>query len=244
MKKIRSNHWASDTEKLDEFILGRIDEEKRSILTAHLQRCKPCRQRLQIEQGFVLGIRRHGRLEMKRRLKLRLQRDKNRRFEWAQVTSMAAAIMIMLGAVFAVRWFVNIERIKPASREIVFNKDVSSQQAIWIMGKVVPVTRKFRGTVSERGSSFIIKQGNTKQIISIRHASFAELPLAMRKMDENKIQTLLERTPDGLRLTMYTESTGGTFATGVETVSLDSLVVYLQGQQIAYHVPNGWIGVM
>jgi hypothetical protein len=66
----------------------------------------------------------------------------------------------------------------------------------------------------------------------------------MKNVDESIVQTFLERTPNGLRLTLYTDSTSGSLATGIETVSSDLLIVYFRGQQIAYHIPGGWAGKM
>jgi hypothetical protein len=64
----------------------------------------------------------------------------------------------------------------------------------------------------------------------------------MRNVDESSIQTLLERTPDGLQLTLYTDTSTDSLSAGIEAVTTDSLIVYFRGQQIAYHIPGGWAG--
>jgi hypothetical protein len=244
MNETTSQHWTSDPEKLEAFVFHRVNEKEQIKLTAHLKQCNKCRQLVQEERELISGIRRFGRIEMKGRLKLRLRREQSRRVEWTQMASIAAAVVIMLGAVFTIRWFVDFDQNKNHSREIVFKESEPSRRALWITGKVIVQTRTFRGALSERSSSFMIKQGNTTQTVSIRRAGIAELPSTMKNVDESIVQTFLERTPNGLRLTLYIDSTSGSLATGIETVSLDSLIVYFRGQQIAYHIPGGWAGKM
>jgi hypothetical protein len=242
MSEMTSHHWTSDPDKLEAFVLHRINEQDEIKLSAHLKQCDECRQRVQEERELISGIRRFGRSAMKRRIKLRLRHEQSRRIEWAQVASIAAAVVIMLGAVFTIRYFVDFGQNKTHSHEIALKKSESSHRALWIIGKVIVQARIFRGTLSERSSSFMIKQGTTTQNVSIRHVGFAELPPTMKNTDESIVQTFLERTSNGLQLTLYVDSTNGSLATGIETVSADSLIVYFRGQQIAYHIPGGWAG--
>jgi hypothetical protein len=242
MNERNSQHWTSDQEKLEAFLFHQIDEKNRDHLAAHLEQCNECRQVVQKEKELIAGIRQYGRREMKLRLKQLIQNDQRKRFDWTQVASLAAAVVLMLGAVFAIRWFTDFEHTKTRTHEIALKSDEPSHRSLWITGKVVVRKRMFHGTLSQQNSSFLIKQGNITQIVSISHASVTELPSKLRTIDGSNIQTLLERTPGGLQLTLYTDIKSDTVSSGIEAITSDSLIVYLQGQQIAYHIPGGWAG--
>jgi hypothetical protein len=89
-----------------------------------------------------------------------------------------------------------------------------------------------------------VKQGNATQTISIKYAQLADLPTARRTGDESIIPTLLDQTSAGLQLTVFTNAPGQSMTTGIESVSAESLIVYVKGQQIAYTIPGGWAGKM
>jgi hypothetical protein len=140
-----SQHWTLDEEKLAAFILQKIDQKEMSHLTAHLETCSECRKRVQEERELHAGIRKYGRAEMKRKLKLRLRRDQQRRFEWTNVASLAAAIVIMIGGVFVTRWLIDFNQDKPKSREILlseYKENEPGKQPLWIIGKVIEVSEK------------------------------------------------------------------------------------------------------
>lgn len=232
------------SENIELYLLHQLDEVKEQEFTEHLQMCGVCRFRVQKEQELIAGIQRFGRLEMKRRLKQRIRREQGRRFEWTQVASIAAAVVLMLAAVFMIRWITDIENGKTRNREIAFKNNEVAQRSLWITGKVIIQPHTFRGTLSDRTSSFVIKQGNVTQTISIKYAQLAELSPARRIDDESIIPTFFEQTSEGLRLTLYTNATEQSLAMGIEAVSAESLIVYLKGRQIAYHIPGGWAGKM
>lgn len=142
MNNTNSHHWTLDEETLEAFVLNRIGEQEMSVLTAHLEQCDECKQRVQHEREILTGIQRFGRMEMKRRLKLRLRRDQKRRFEWTQVASLAAAVVIMLTGVFVVRWFVNSQQPATKVQEIILSKNAEqnpAERSLWIIGKVIEV---------------------------------------------------------------------------------------------------------
>jgi len=137
-----SQHWTRDEEKLAAFVLNKIDEKEMSVLAAHLDTCDECRKRVQEERGILAGIRRFGRSEIKRKLKLRLRRDQKRRFEWINAASIAAAIVIMLGGVFATRWFFDFKQEKPKTHEIILSEQKETEpgkRSLWIIGRVIEV---------------------------------------------------------------------------------------------------------
>jgi hypothetical protein len=244
MNQEQSQHWASDQEKVEAFIFHRIDQAEQMQMAAHIDLCDECRHIVQEERELIAGIRYAGRGEMKLRLKQWIRRDHEKRFDWTQAASLAAAIVLMLGAVFAIRWFTDLNESTGRQHEIVLNHDDSSQRSLWIMGTVLVKQRVFRGTLSVRNPSFIIRQGTITQTVSIRRTPMADLPLNMKNVDNAAIRTFLERTPRGLQLTLYMDTITDSLATGIEALTSDSLIVYVQGQQIAYRIPGGWAGKM
>jgi hypothetical protein len=237
-------HWAKSVENIEPYLMHKLDEVKEQELTEHLQMCEECRLRVQKEQELIAGIRRFGRLELKRRLNQRLQSEQGRRFEWTQVASIAAAVVLMFAAVFMIRWFTDFEHGRTRSREIVIKENEVSQRSLWISGNVIMQPRTFRGALSDRTSSFVIKQGKATQTISIKYANLIDLPLTKRVDDASIVPTFLEQTSHGLQLTLYADAPGQSLAMGVEAVSAESLIVYIKGQQIAYNIPGGWAGSM
>jgi NADH:ubiquinone oxidoreductase subunit 5 (subunit L)/multisubunit Na+/H+ antiporter MnhA subunit len=223
--------------------MHQLDETTQQEFTEHLQTCEECRLRVQKEQELLAGIRLFGRSEMKHRLQQRLQQEPAKRFEWTQVASIAAAIVFMFTAVYMIRWFTDFEHGKTRSREIVITENDVSQRSLWITGKII-AARSFQGILSDRTSSFVVKQGSATQTISIKYAKLADLPPAKRTDDESIIPTFLEQSSHGLQLTLYTKAPERSLAMGVEAVSAESLIVCIKGQQIAYTIPGGWAGSM
>ncbi|MBI3788218.1 MAG: zf-HC2 domain-containing protein, partial [Ignavibacteriales bacterium] len=78
---------------VERFVLNRIEPNERKTLEAHLAVCGACRLAIRSEQEFVAGVRRFGRDELKARLKQRIGETKSRQLSWAQVISVAAAIV-------------------------------------------------------------------------------------------------------------------------------------------------------
>jgi hypothetical protein len=243
MNESKSKHWALEGDNVEAYVMHRLDEKLMQEFSLHLQQCRKCRSKVQQEKDIQVGIRRFGRWEIKHRLQQQIRRDRNRRFEWTQVASVAAAVVIVVVAVFTLRWYTDIGQHKTKSREISIKQDDVSQRPLWITGRVIIQNRTFKGTISEQISSFNITQGNITKTISIRHAQLTDLPPSLRTNDESTIQTLFEKTSKGLRLTLYADVPEQTLKTGVEVISAESLIVYFRDKQIAYHIPGGWVGI-
>jgi hypothetical protein len=237
-------HWTKSVENIEPYLMHQLEEVKEQEYTSHLQMCEECRFRVQKEQELIAGIRRFGRVELRHRINQRIQSEQGRSFEWTQVASIAAAVVLMFAAVFMIRWFTDFEHGKTRSREIVVKESEVSQRSIWITGKVIIQPRTFRGTLSDRTSSFVIKQGNAIQTISIKYAQLAELSPMRHSNDKSIVPTFLEQTSKGLQLTLYTNASDQSMTLGIEAVSAESFIVYLKGQQIAYNIPGGWAGRM
>ncbi len=142
MSNIISHHWTSDIEKLEAFVRNKLDKKEMSLLSAHLENCEECRKKVEEEKNVRAGIQGFGRMELKRRLKSRLQRERGRRLEWTHVASLAAAIVIVLGAVFTIRYFVDFKQQKLKVQEIVINGNKENtadeskpeERSLWIIG--------------------------------------------------------------------------------------------------------------
>ena len=242
MSNIHSEHWAIDQKILEAFVFHRLDKEETETLTAHLEQCVECSHRVQDEKDFIAGIRRYGWREMKNRLRQQIQSNPEKRYDWTQAASIAAAIILMFGVIFAIRSIVDLGKNKNRTREIVLNSDTQSQRAFWIAGRLITNTRQFKGTLSERSNKFFAKKGNAAQTVFIHHAMLSKLPLAQHTDEESCVQSFLERTPQGLQITLYMDSGSNSSIAGVEPITEDSLIIFCRGRQIAFHIPGGWAG--
>ena len=239
MDRHRDTHWTADPQKLESYILHQLAEKEYELYTAHLADCGECSKRVQRERELIAGIRRYGRTEFKRRLRHRTRRDRERRFEWTQVASLAAAVLLMVGAVFAIRWFSDVEQRTSQSREIALRSDESSQHSVWIMGRVV--TQRLEKRSAAKSSPGMIAGDKFRAAdIQARRMPLADLPPDKRSDGGNAVRTLLERTKNGIRLIVYSDIVPDSSATNIEVLSADSLVVYFRGVEIAYHIPGGW----
>jgi hypothetical protein len=190
MNNTISQHWTSDEEKLEAFVLHKIiDKEEISTLAAHLEKCNECRKRVQEEREIRIGIQRFGRMEMKRRLKVRLRRDRSRRFEWTHVASLAAAIVLVFSAVFTVRWFFDAEKEKTQVREIVLQENRPEERALWIIGRVIEIKDRSRSLAHLRTSPGLIVD-NLQSEVEANQSSIGE---SKSDADEAAISVAEER---------------------------------------------------
>lgn len=205
MSNIISQHWTSDQEKLEAFVLNKFNKKEMSLLAVHLEKCDECNKRVQEERELRAGIRRFGRMEMKRRLKLRLRRDQGRRFEWTYVASLAAAVVVMLGAVFAIRWFIDFRQEKEKVREIMLTENKESkpaERALWIIGSVVEIKNELGGeavSVEEKQSRNFADNLNettepTRQYKS-KAGEESQSKIEASPLKEHEVTVLAERRP-------------------------------------------------
>jgi hypothetical protein len=233
-------HWALDPEKLEAYVLHRLSDSEVTEFHTHIESCSDCRKIVKEEQELISGIRKYGRTMMKRRLKHQVLADRSRRLGWIQTASIAAALVLMFAAVFTIRWFVDLEQSKNRVREIILNEDNSSQQSLWIIGQVISKKKDYRSVLSKQKSSFYIKHGPITQTISINRGRYSDLPSSMQNGNRSIVRTLLKKTPNGLMLTYFSDSITDSLANNIEAITIDSLIVVFQNQQIAYHIPGGW----
>ena len=144
----------------------------------------------------------------------------------------------------------------------------SSPSAIWLIGQIVVVNESNKDRVM--GASKIQKGNDAKfseqrrsktnsqsletitlnkktkgSTIVLQQRSMKDLPVErsqQRAGQKREIETLFERTKDGIQLTLFDDSIKESDMKDavVERLSEDSIVVTLPNQQIAYRLPSGW----
>ncbi|HEY6952451.1 MAG TPA: zf-HC2 domain-containing protein, partial [Bacteroidota bacterium] len=113
-------HWTEDDVLLGEYILGRVPDEEKRRLDAHLEICRQCRQAVQTEKEMAAGIRLYGRGQVASRLQQRLKNrsERNRRIvTWQRILSAAAVLVIVAGIGIYKQWFSWGERKDLLTRE-------------------------------------------------------------------------------------------------------------------------------
>jgi hypothetical protein len=113
-----TDHFAQDQELLEEFVLGRLDQESDARCREHLRACETCRQAVQAEQSVAAGIKRAGRDRLKKRIAMLALEAAPRRVPWPHVLSVAAVLLILIGIGVTQRWFTTrLEPEKPTFAE-------------------------------------------------------------------------------------------------------------------------------
>ena len=128
--------------------------------------------------------------------------------------------------------------------------------SFWLIGKVVVADAEI--AVGSGGANYedsaggivrVVEIGHdgAEQLISLRQVSLSLLP--QRRADQIRalgwrgLETLVERSSQGLNLTLYRNTLvqPAEFSrAGVEVVGRDSLIVEIGKERIAYKIPGGW----
>ena len=92
---------------------------------------------------------------------------------------------------------------------------------------------------------FAIQKDGASQTITLRQRSSEFLPSAQVKkgVDDRTIRTLVEKTRQGLNLTLYRDTlfqNSQIQQATIEPVTKDSLILILANEHIAYRIPGGW----
>lgn len=105
------------------------------------------------------------------------------------------------------------------------------------------ITQREAGQVNR----FTIRKGHLTQTIILSQRPTTALPESrlpkMRERTEHSVETLIERQPDGLSITMYLDrvAAGADVSSArVEAVTEDSLILTVGNERIAYRIPGGW----
>ncbi len=98
-------HFTSDQDLLERFVAGRLTQGEREPLESHLRTCEICQRAVREEQALAAGVRRLGRDELKARLRAKVQREVPRAIPWQQIFSVAAVLVVIVGAGIYSHWF-------------------------------------------------------------------------------------------------------------------------------------------
>ncbi len=104
-------------------------------------------------------------------------------------------------------------------------------------------------TAAKQRHTLLVQQDGNTQTITLHQQRNDVLPpsrrLRQQQLEGNKVQTFVERTDEGLDMTMYLDSLLDESVLGNATVypvNQDSLVVNFNEQRIGYRIPGGWAG--
>ncbi len=116
-----------------------------------------------------------------------------------------------------------------------------NSKAIWLIGKVVMVSAAV--DVQARTSSSGRRASDAGIVLQQR--PIKELPqglLQRKRSAEVSVQTMMERTDEGVSLTLYGDAVSGDELQNavVETFTEDSLVVSLPNHRLSFRLPEGW----
>ncbi|HTY10832.1 MAG TPA: hypothetical protein VMF88_07150 [Bacteroidota bacterium] len=131
-----------------------------------------------------------------------------------------------------------------------------SAGSFWLLGTVVMIPesgahtpasaeRSLPAKFSKQGEVFIIHQDGVSQTITLAQRTLHLLPHGQVNQSSayKTVQTLVERTANGLSLTLYQEKLfreSQIRRATIEPVTEDSLIVDVEHEHIAYHIPGGW----
>ncbi len=178
-----------------------------------------------------------------------LERDKSaekRRFEGAPVPVPDAA-----GAGAA-------ERPEPLNLSQVQSQEPVGEQTVWVEGTLLKSPKIFAKQAEQSAKSKVsleagrsrrltLRQDGNTQTFTLQQKLNDALPssrkLKQTQLQGQKVQTLVERTEEGLAMTLYldapVEESELREAT-IQPVNADSLIVNLKDQRIGYRIPGGW----
>jgi len=134
--------------------------------------------------------------------------------------------------------------------------DGQNAGSFWLLGTVVMIPESDGQThasaektlpakFSKQGEIFIIHKDGVSQTITLAQQALHLLPqVQIRQTGPHRsIQTLVEKTAGGLRLTLYQAQLfkeSQIRRATIEPVTEDSLIVDVADEHIAYHFPGGW----
>ncbi len=243
-------HWASDVDLIERYLLRRLPDGEVEVLRTHLDTCESCRTAVLHQAHLIAGIRRAGRDALKSRLRTRLARQRGP-VVWSQLASLAAALVVVTCGLLVFRFwpgesFNRTER----SREISLAPDSSLHpQPLWIIGHVttLPVPKREKRdhdnlaqTTMGHVQGFPVTVGSATCTLRV---AFAQ---AVRPADSGEkrmrgattIPTLLERRGDEITLTIPADPV----LLGTDVVSVtsggDTLVVRTRIAEIVYRLPS------
>lgn len=236
----QSAHWAETQDLVDAYIMHRLSPEETERCSIHLASCKACAEIVRKETVLIGGIKQYGRGQLKVRLQERLAEEESSRFEWRRVISIAAVMLVMSVSAAFFYWMTHEGGGRNRMREIVMQEH---QTSLWLIGKVVVKPEPFRGKLTGGIWAFRLQHDHTSCLLHIRQAAPEALPPEKKHLAAaaEEIPSSLERTADGVQLTVYMNEGDHTHLAGISPTGASSFILYIEGTQIAYQLPEGWI---
>ena len=134
MAEERSKHWTEDEELLERFVLGRLAEDEKARLSAHLAACSDCSRKVANETRIAAAAKFSGRKAIKDRLKVRLSSRKTftatqrTGMHWTRVASLAAVLALLIAVGVYNNWFNTQSWNKQVTDQIVQEQPTSHQE--------------------------------------------------------------------------------------------------------------------
>ena len=238
-------HWAQDPDLLEEFVLIRMDAVQIERYRLHLKECSKCRELVEHEQIIAVGIKRHGRDQLRARLQQHLASEDRNPSGRQLFISLAAALVILAIGLSVIIYLAgpsgNDARLR--TREVALGR--SGQKGIWIHGVVIsrkaPAAGRHAPSSAPQLKIFVIKDHDVRRTIVLRQLPAEESQKNAQSTGSN-VKTLLEKNENGIVISMYQfpEEAQELMHATIEPVSADSLLVRCDGLTIAYHIPGGW----
>jgi hypothetical protein len=236
----QSLHWVEENDRVDAYLFSRLSSEETEACRIHLASCETCANIVRREKELIDGIKQYGRSQLKSKIQEHLTQNESSQFEWTRFVSIAATILVMSISVAFFYWMTHEGHERARSREIVMQEH---QSALWLIGKVVLKPEPFHGKLTNGAWTFRLQHGNEFCLLHVKKESMESLPQDQKHSlnESENIPSLLERTADGIQLTVYVEGTDHSHLAGVSPTGASAFVLYIEGKQVAYQVPDGWI---
>lgn len=123
-------YWTDDPELVKKYVLGKLSDDERKKFDEEIADCERCKASLQRELQLAAGIRRHGRDQLKSRLRMKLRREQSQQiFRYQMIGLAAAVVVIAIGVGVYQVWFSEVTAPKKFNnREIVIKQPETPQE--------------------------------------------------------------------------------------------------------------------
>lgn len=188
MANEQKKYWTDDPELVEKYVLGQLSDEERKRLDAEIADCEPCKAALQRELQLTAGIRRHGRDQLKSRLRLKLRREQSQQiFRYQFIGLAAAVIVIAIGVGVYQVWFSEVKAPKKFNnKEIVLKQQDSTDGESKPMGESGGGQSKDEGKMQKRSMA---KRSSQEEVIASSHGPAAKKDMAVASSKQGFVKS-------------------------------------------------------
>jgi hypothetical protein len=115
MTEHSDQHPALDPDRVEQYVLGRLTPPEQQAFDTHLQLCAECRRTVDAEMLLAAGIRRTGRIALKKRLAASVEERPT--VPWPRIVAVAAVVIIIAGLGIIRLWINREQTIPPLPTE-------------------------------------------------------------------------------------------------------------------------------